>query len=204
MSSTRPLPFGFDSSQGSLRGPDGARVAALSTEFVQTLHVSLLDQFAENAQDVLYRSGYEWGLQDLVRVTQQLKNQLGARTDIWQMDAKFLLESWWAPLAEAGWGQVGFDCAAQARGVVFVELRDSAVVEALGASDQPVCHWYAGALAAAFSFLERAERHAVELQCRSMGATSCQFLVAPGAEIDSAETWRQQGTTAAEIVRRLR
>jgi uncharacterized protein len=202
--SARQHLFSPEPTQGSLRCATGERVAALSTEFVQTLHVTLVDQFAENAQDVLYRSGYDWGLQDLLRLTQELKAKLGVRTDIWQMDVRFILESWWAPLAEAGWGRAAFELGSLTRGVVFVELRESAVVSALGPSDQPVCHWYAGLFAGALSFVERAERHCVEVQCGALGAPTCQFIVAPGADIDSAETWRQQGTDAAEIIRRLR
>ena len=167
------------------------------------LHVTLVDQFAETAQDVLYRSGYEWGLQELVRVTPHLQRQLGGGNDIRQAGAKFILDAWWAGLAEGGWGDCTFDLGS-GRGVAVAELRDSAVVAALGPSDQPICHLYAGLFASALSFIERAERHCVEIQCRALGAATCRFIVAGGPEIDSAETWRQQGTTAAEIIRRLR
>jgi uncharacterized protein len=167
------------------------------------LHVTLVEQFAENAQDVLYRVGYEWGLQDLIRLAQQTQRQSAGRRDLWQTDAKSNLESWWTALADAGWGHCTFELAAPARGVATVELHDSAVVAALGASDQPICHLYAGLFAAALSFLQRTERHCVEIQCAALGAATCQFIVAAGSEIDSAETWRQQGTPASEIIRRL-
>jgi predicted hydrocarbon binding protein len=196
--------FQHDLAQGSLRRADDQRVAGLSVDFVQALHVAIIEQFGDNAQDVLYRSGYEWGLQDMVRLNQQLRTQFGNRADLWQMESKSVLESWWTPHAEAGWGRCEFDLTSLARGVVFVDLRESAVVSALSASDQPICHLYAGLFASVFSFFERTERHAVEVQCSAVGAPFCQFVIGPGVEVDSAETWRQQGAAPADILRRLR
>lgn len=187
-----------------MRRADGERVAALSRDFVQSLHIALLEQFAENAQDLLYRSGYDWGLQDMVRLTRQLKKQSGADADLWQMDEKSVFEAWWSALAETGWGRTTFDISGLARGIVIVELHDSAVVAAVGESDQPICHWYAGLFAAAVSFCARAERHGVEVQCAALGAPTCQFVIATGADVDAAETWRQQGAKPADIIRRLR
>lgn len=203
-SAARQNIFQFDSTHGSLRRNGTGRIAAFSSEFVQTLHVTLLEQFAETAQDVLYRSGYEWSLRELVRLTPQIQRQLGGSPDVRHAGPPVVLDAWWAPFAEAGWGQCTFEVASGERGVAVAELRESAVVAALGSSDQPICHLYAGLFAAALSFLQRAERHCVEIQCRALGAPTCQFVVAGGPEVDSAETWRQQGTGAAEIIRRLR
>ena len=194
----------IDSARGDLRRADGVRLAALSSEFVQALHGALLDQFTDDAQDVLYRSGYEWGLQDLVRLNRELRAQGGNESSVWRLQPGSVLETWWTPLADAGWGRCSFDVASLGRGVAIVELRDSMVVAALGAADLPVCHLYAGLFAAALSFFERTERHAVEVQCSAMGAAACQFVVAPGPEVDAAETWRQQGVAAAGIIQRLR
>ena len=200
-----PPIFHPDSAQGSLRRVDGQRVAALSVEWVHALHFALLEQFTDNAQDVLYRSGYDWGLQDMVRLNQHLHTKIGGGNfDLWQLDPKFILDSWWAPLAEAGWGRCTFDLVAVSRGIVFVDLQGSVIAAALAGSDQPVCHFYAGLFAGALSFFERAERHAVEVQCSGLGAATCLFVIGPGAEVDAAETWRQQGVAAAEILRRLR
>ena len=178
-------------------------MAALSLEFVQALHLAIIEQFGEYAQDVLYRSGYEWGLQEMIRLNQQLREDLGGNFDLWQAEAKFILEAWWEPLVEAGWGRCAFDLAKIARGIVWVELRGSVVAAAFPGSDDPVCHIYAGMFGGALSFFERSERHAVEIECAGARAALCRFLIAGGAEIDRAETWRQQGTAPAEIAQRL-
>ena len=197
--------FQPDLQKGSLRRPNGQRVAALSLEFIESFHLTLLDRFTDAAQDVLYRAGFEWGLQDMVRLNEQLHRDLGGgNLDLWQMDAKFILESWWTPHVEAGWGRCTFDLSSNSRGLVLAELQSSMVATAFAGSDQPVCHLYAGLLAGGVSFYERTERHGVELQCAAMGSKTCIFVVGPGSEVDSAETWRQQGASAADIARRLR
>jgi predicted hydrocarbon binding protein len=191
--------------EGTLRRADGARLAVVPVELLVALHHHLFDQFSEESQDLLYRSGFEQGLQDMVRLNQELREQYGSGTfDLWQMDAKFILDTWWDTLSQAGWGSCSFDLAAFARGVVVVELDASPVAAALGRTDHPICHFFAGLFAGVISFFERAERHATEIECRAAGGATCRFLVANGGDVDSAEGWRQQGMPAAEIIRRLR
>lgn len=189
---------------GALRRADAGRVAALAVEFVHDLHFALVENLGDSAQDVLYRTGYEWGLQDMLRLNQHLREEIGGSNfDLWQMDAKFVIDSWWAALAESGWGTCQFDFSRLSRGVVCAELKDSIVAQALDGAEQPVCHLYAGLFAGALSFFERAERHAVEIQCQAMAHDSCRFVIGPGAEVDNAESRRQQGASATEIIRRL-
>lgn len=197
--------FQPDPVEGSLRRANGSRLAVVPADFLLALHVYLFEHFADNSQDVLYRSGYEQGLLDLVRLNHELREQYGSESfDLWQMDAKFILDSWWEPLAQAGWGRCTFDLSALSRGIVFVDLDDSPIAEALGNTEHPVCHFLAGLFAGTMSFFERAERHATEIECRAAGGSQCRFIVAAGGDVDSAEGWRQQGLSAAEIIRRLR
>lgn len=194
-----------DPSLGSLRHPNGARLAAIPADFLLWLHLHLFEHFADDSQDILYRSGYENGLQDLVRLGRELREQFGSESfDLWQMDAKFILGAWWEPLEQAGWGRCTFELSAPARGITFVSLEDSPIAAALGSAEHPICHFFAGLFAGVISFLDRAERHGTELECRAAGGALCRFLIAPGGEVDSAEGWRQQGVPIAEIIRRLR
>jgi uncharacterized protein len=166
------------------------------------LHFTLVELTAENAADVLYRSGYEWALQEMVGLAARLRSA-NPPADLWQAEPKSILESWWAGFAAGGWGDATFDVSAIARGRVFVELRSSAVVATLGSVDEPVCHLYAGMFAGAVSFFQRIERHAAEVQCAGMAAASCTFVVGPGPDIDAVEGWRQQSVAPPEILRRL-
>jgi predicted hydrocarbon binding protein len=190
--------------RGTLRHLTG-NVSKVSLELVHGFHASLVGQFPENAADVLYRCGYEWALQDMVGLNSRLREEIGGSGfDLWQMEAKFVYESWWTLLQDTGWGRCTFDFGSATRGILVIQLQGSAVAAALAGSEEPVCHLHAGMFAGAVSFFDRGERHAVELQCAAMGAESCQFIVGSGADIDAAETWRQQGTSAGEIIRRFR
>lgn len=187
-----------------MRRAGGERVTAISIEMIGGLYQSLVNLFGDKSRDLFYRTGYEWALQDMVMLNQRLHDEIGgANVDLWQMDAKFIMESWWTPIGEAGWGRCTFNFAAQSQGLVFVELHDSAVAAPFAEAEAPVCHLYSGLFAGALSFFERTERHAVEIQCHAQGAASCQFIVGPGAKIDAAEAMRVKGTPPLEIVSRL-
>jgi predicted hydrocarbon binding protein len=204
VSSHSPHPFPSDFAQGSLRNLQEERVVAVSVDLIETLHATLGQQFGEAAPDLLYRSGYECSLQDMSVLSQKLTVEMsGSNLDLWQMDAKYILQKWWEPLAEAGWGCATFDVSALARGRVIVDVIGSPMARVFTGGRAPVCHFHAGMYAGAVSFFERNERHATELQCCANGHGSCRFLVTTGAEIDSAETWRKQGTSALDIARRL-
>lgn len=189
---------------GTLLRSDGQSVALLPLEFMQSFHLELRNQFGDAARDVLYRSGYEWGLQDMLRLNRHLRTAPGGGGfDLWQREASFVLATWWKPLAESGWGVCHLDLSRQAHGIVCAELQHSVVAQAVDHADQPACHFYAGLLAGALSLFERTERHAVELGCRAMGHESCTFIVGRGTDIDAAESWRQQGNSAEDIIRRF-
>lgn len=204
-SSLRQAQIQTDRSLGTLRRANGTRLVGAPADFLLSLHLHLFDHFADTSQDVLYRSGFEQGLQDLVGLGQELREQYGSASfDLWQMDTKFILETWWRSLEEAGWGHAVFDVAALPRGIVLVGLEESPIATALGSAEHPICHFFAGLFAGALSFIERAERHATELECLAAGGAQCRFFVGPGSAVDSSEGWRQQGVPIAEIIRRLR
>jgi predicted hydrocarbon binding protein len=202
---TRDESFIPQPAEGALRLPDGRRVTVLTASYFQFLTTELATSLDDQTRHALYKIGYEWALQDLVRLSRELAAEFGggANLDLWQMDAKFVLDRWWAPLGAAGWGSCRFDLSALSRGFAFVELRHSVVAAHAAGSIHPACHLYAGLFAGAVSFLERIERHAVETQCTALGATECRFVVGPGPQIDEVESWRQQRILPEEIRRRL-
>jgi predicted hydrocarbon binding protein len=178
-------------------------VAAWSEVFLRTLHLSLAPEPTDAARLVLYRAGFEWGLQELLHLSRRIREESGSDHDLWQTDATVVFERWSAPLAVAGWGTWTFDRSAHARGLTVVELRHSAVTAALKSeppSAEPVCHLYAGLFAGALSFYDRTEAHAIETSCAALGDDCCRFLVGAGPLIDRAEAARRQGAKHADIV----
>ncbi len=204
-SSPRQTFYKTDPTQGTLRLASGARLAVVPLDFLRAVHVQLFEHFSDNCQDLLYRSGYEQGLQEMVQLNEDLQEQYGGGSfDLWQMDAKFILETWWSLHAQAGWGRCTFDLTALTRSIVVIDLEDNPIPAALGHSEYPICHFFAGLFAGVVSFYERAERHATELECRAVAGPRCRFVVAAGGDVDSAEGLRQQGVATAEILGRLR
>jgi predicted hydrocarbon binding protein len=191
--------------EGTLRLPDGQRAALLPAIFFRHLALELTTSLDDSPRHVLYKFGYDWALRDMVRLSRELGEEFGggANLDLWQMDAKFVLDRWWAPLAACGWGACTFDLSSLSRGFGFIELRHSIVAAHASGATQPSCHLYAGLFAGALSFFERVERHAAEFQCAALGAPSCRFVVGPGPQVDEVESWRVQHITAEEIRRRL-
>jgi predicted hydrocarbon binding protein len=187
--------------QGALRQSDGQRTALVPLDFLQDLRVALTQEFGDGARHLLYCAGFDWSLRDMVRLGERLRGQPGSgHLDLWQMEAKFVLDSWWEPLADAGWGTCQFS--PLPHGFMLAEITHSAPAAA-GSATAPACDLCAGLFAGALSFFARAERHAVEVQCAALGPPSCLFIAGAPPHIDAVETWRQQNLPAAEIRRRI-
>lgn len=188
---------------GSLLTPDGRRVAALPETLLQALHRGRKGSAPDQARQAIYRAGYEWGLQEMLQLSEHLRDEFSDRRDLWQMDAPFVLERWAAPFAATGWGACIFDLTSHDKGLMFVELRQSAAAAAVGETAVPACDLYAGLFAGALSFYDRAESHAIETECVALGHACCRFIVGPGRLIDQAETARHSGRSHDAICRLL-
>lgn len=198
--------------EGALLTPDGRRVTALPETLMRELHAGLDGPGADLTRQLLYHAGYEWGLQDMLQLSQRMRAEadLPDNRDLWKMDAPFVLERWSAPFAAAGWGACIFDLSAHGKGITFVELRQSASASAFNdltnsigsRASAPVCHLYAGLFAGALSFYDRVESHAVEIECSALGHACCRFIIGPGPIIDQAENARHSGA-GSESIRRL-
>lgn len=190
---------------GAVLLEDGRRGSGWPAVSLQALHRSLDLENPDAAKHLLYRVGFEWGLQDLLQFSLRVRDELGRKPgeDLWKLDAATALARWATPLAAAGWGQWKFDRSNLAHGITLVELQASAVAATLAspAPRDPVCHLYAGLFAGALSFYDRTELHAVETECAAMGSPCCRFLVASGPVIDRAETARRGGANHDAIVR---
>lgn len=189
-------------SDGSLLTPDGRRVIALPEALLQALHRGRKGSASVQARQAIYRTGYEWGLQDMLQLSDRRRDEFSDRRDLWQMDAPFVLEHWAAPFAATGWGACIFDLTSHDKGLMFVELRQSAAAAAVGETTVPACDLYAGLFAGALSFFDRAESHAIETECVALGHACCRFIVGPGRLIDQAETARLAGRSH-DAIRRL-
>lgn len=196
--------FRSDEEQGTIHLRDGQRAARVSEDFVVGLHGGLEEDVGDASNLIMYKCGIEWGLQDMKRFNNRMRHEFGGgKIDIWQMNQRFVFETWWWPLTVGGWGSWSLDLTFQSKKTVFVEIRNSAVAQSMQRVGKPVCHLYAGMFAGVFSFFNKEDRQCIEVQCYSMGNDCCKFMVGPEKHVNAAEFWRQEGATAEEIHARM-
>jgi len=196
--------FQHDPEQGAIYLRDGQRASKVNEAFITGLHQGIEEEVGDAGALLMYQCGREWAKQDMQRFNARMRHEFGGgKQDIWQMNMRFVLESWWWPLNVTGYGAWKLDLSFKQRDLTVVELRNSAVAQSMKLVGKPVCHMYAGLFAGVFSFYEREERNGIEVQCYSMGNDVCKFLIGNEKKIDAAKFWRQEGASANEIVDNL-
>jgi hypothetical protein len=178
------------------------RVARVTEDFVNGLQLGVEEEVGQgNGGLLMYKCGHEWGAQDMKRFNDRMRQEFGGgKLDIWQMNKRFVFETWWWPLTIEGFGGWTLDLSFSNQGLTVVEIRNSAVAHAMKIVGKPVCHLYAGLFAGVFSVYEREEKQCIEVQCYSMGNDVCKFMVGNEKQVNAAEFWRQEGATASEIL----
>jgi predicted hydrocarbon binding protein len=196
--------FREDTEDGILRLRDGQRAARVSEDFIAGLHHGLDEEVGAASGLIMYQCGVNWARHDMKRFNERMRHEFGGgKLDIWQMNRKFVLESWWWPLTITGWGSWTVDLSNAGRGLTLIEVRNSAVAQSMKQIGKPVCNAYAGLFAGAMSFLDRTERSSIEVQCYAMGNDVCKFLVGDEKEVNAAEFWRTEGASGDEILGRV-
>ncbi|MCC5840782.1 MAG: hypothetical protein JJT96_11705 [Opitutales bacterium] len=192
--------FRHEKDEGALFLRDGQRAARVSEDFILGLHSGLDEDVGDASNLIMYKCGVEWGLQDMKRFNNRMRHEFGGgKLDIWQMDPRFVFETWWWPLTVEGWGGWTLDLSFRKRGITFIEIRNSAVARSMQRVGKPVCHLYAGMFAGVMSYFEKIDRQSIEVQCYSMGNDCCKFMVGPEKQVNAAEFWHQEGASADEI-----
>ncbi len=193
--------FRSDPSSGAIFLRDGQRAAKVDEAFINGLHLGMEEEVGGAGALLMYKCGKAWGIQDMKRFNDRMRQEFGGgKLDVWQMNKRFVFESWWWPLTMTGFGAWSLDLSFADKGLVVVEIRNSAVAKSMQLLGKPVCHLYAGLFAGVMSVYERRERESIELQCYSMGHDVCKFLIGDEKRVNAAEFWRQEGANASEII----
>lgn len=193
--------YSFDNAGGSISDWNEARNIFTSEDFIIGLIEGLEEEVGSASSVVMYNIGKEWGKRDTNFFQGWFEKEYGK--DIGQCSLPFVLEMWWWPFISQGWGNWEVDLSEQKNGFMFVNIFDSAVARTLGDVGKPVCHIYAGLFAGFFSGLVRKQLNCIEIQCYSMGATYCKFLLGKQDRIDAATFWQNEGALARDIEKRL-
>ncbi|MEO1173459.1 MAG: V4R domain-containing protein, partial [Myxococcota bacterium] len=177
------------------------RCMLVTEDFVVGFQLALEEAVGDAAGEIMYRSGFNWGVEDISTFVKNYEAEYGYR--VGESNFGAVLESWWWPLQSSGWGAWRFDLSKKSDGLIFVDLYDSAVAKTLGNVGRVVCHYYAGLFAAAFGYFANRELSGIEVQCYGMGEEYCRFLIGASKRINAAQFWIQEGATGAEVVERI-
>lgn len=196
--------FHVDEDRGAIHLYGGQRAARVSEAFVNGIHMGVEEEVGSSSSLLMYRFGYQWGLNDMKNFNDRMRQEFGGgKLDVWQMNPRFVFETWWWPLTIEGFGGWSLDMSFRNKEITVVEIRNSAVAQSMARAGKPVCHLYAGLFAGVFSVYDRDEREAIEVQCYAMGNDVCKFLIGNKKQVNAVEFWRQEGATAAEIFSKL-
>ena len=196
--------FNHDREAGVVHLKTNTRGVHVTEDFIVGLQKGLEEEVGDAAGMVMYKAGYEWGLQDMKEFETRFEREFGGRTKMNEANIMFVLEQWWWPLTAEGWGTWSVDFSNRKQGLIFVDVYDSAVAKSLGNIGKPVCHMYAGLLAGVFTYFSKRELSGIEIQCYGMGETYCKFLIGSEKKVNAASFWVQEGASSGEIMDKVR
>lgn len=73
---------------------DGQRSVLASEDFISGLHSGTTEEVGDAFNLIMYKCGFEWGANDMKRFANRMRHEFGGgKTDIWNMNRKFVFES---------------------------------------------------------------------------------------------------------------
>ncbi|HUO52236.1 MAG TPA: V4R domain-containing protein [Gemmatimonadaceae bacterium] len=102
---------------------------------------------------------------------------------------------------ELGWGTLTVSALSDA--VAMVETADWGEADPQAALDHPACHFTTGMFADFFGRLSGAPLAVLEVECRSMGAPRCRFLLGSSEVLQHIFQEMERGTSYQDAARQL-
>lgn len=193
--------YRHDANKGILTNVYGQRLIRVSEDFLVAILGGLEDELGDAAGEVMYKVGYEWGMEDMKSFTKRVQAEF--ELELSKMGMGLLMETWWWPLQIEGWGGWHYDLRQGKQGLIFIDLYESAVAKSVGDIGKVVCYFYAGMFAAVFSVLAKRHLACIEIQCYGMGEDYCKFLISTEKRVNAAAFWRSEGATSSDIMKKV-
>ncbi|HPA20830.1 MAG TPA: 4-vinyl reductase [Verrucomicrobiae bacterium] len=190
----------LDPVSGLLSSSFGHRTVMVPDALIAATESVLNEAMGEAGGMVWYQTGVSVGRRNMEGFAARARREAG--TD-WAAKRRSILDQWLWPFRAVGWGIWSPDFSFERNGLTVMEVDRSVIARSAGRAGRPVCHLFSGMLAGALSVLDRAPREAAEIQCYSMGHDSCRFVVGEPTQVERAESWRREGATGGDIIRRL-
>ena len=175
-----------DLEMGLLENRQGDRLLALPEALIQGIYAGLDKETGQATRLVLYNCGRWWGKNLYSRFVEELTDYYG--TPLSDMPMVEFLQSLQNCWKTHGWGHIELDSSSQHRGLLVVQIWNSAYARLAPKSNQPVCQLEAGVLASFFGQLSGRELYCLQTTCESMGADCNRFIIGLPKRLEPAET----------------
>lgn len=190
-----------DLRSGTVRNRAGARLVALTEDFLAGLCGGLSDACGDRAADVLKAIGRAYGRAEGQRLAAELEAYYGRPV------ADFPLAVTDSCLREAfshhGWGTVKADFGRYEKGVLVAAVDHAPFAALVGRSDRPVEALLAGLLAGLFSHFAGVELDCMQTECPTRGAANSRFVLTVPSRLAAVAGWAEAGRSHDEIVTEL-
>jgi predicted hydrocarbon binding protein len=191
-----------DLRKGTLFNRSGTKMCLMPSELLFGLRKALEDETGDAWRAILKRCGRIWGN----RVARRFQREV---TDYYGRPMHDLPMSEFTQLLEAyfrchGWGNLRLDFSLASSGIITARLTNSAMVEVLGTSPQPVDSIISGLLAALIAQVsDRTDLECYETECTAMGATCCRFIIGLQGRLAKVPDWVESGVGHDDCIARL-
>src|SRR5439155_21330852 len=134
--------FRADAAAGAVSNIYGQRVLRVTGNFFRALSKAVTDGAGDQASHVQYQIGRAWGEASMKAFVHRLEQEYEIEFE--KMGMGMMLETWWWQMRAAGWATWRYDFRHARNGLVFIDLHNSMVADALGRLGAVACSLYAG------------------------------------------------------------
>lgn len=183
---------------GTITNRAGARMIALTDDFLVSLHNALEAQLGGKAAVVLSEFARDWGRHAGEQFAAEIEKHHGKPL------SQLPLGLFGADLTEAfrhhGWGVFHFDFANYAQGLLIVEVEQPILGSIVKPAGRPADRMLAEFLAGMFSAFAGEQLATLQTECRSCGSPRSRFVLTIPERIRSVEKLAQAGKGHIQLV----
>jgi hypothetical protein len=185
--------------RGTIHSQSGARQIFITEDLMRGLQIAVEAETGRAAGFVLYGCGRTWGERIYKRwdrefqtlSVQPLNQRPFADFEVWL--SSFFINS--------GWGSLELDFTHERDGVVICNVDHSFIASTIeNTGDEPVCHLFAGVLAAFFSGASDTLLDAIEFECAGCGDAHCRFAISSATRIEAVRMAQYDGTRGKDLL----
>lgn len=185
--------------RGTVANRAGTKMCYMPAELVLGLIQILQEETGEEWRKILHRVGRIWGRRVAKRFQKEIAGFFGR--PLHEMPVREFLPVLEGYFGYHGWGRLKVDLTHAEAGYIMARLENSAFVEILGASEEPVDSIVCGLLSEFFGQIsERTDIDCVETECAARGRPSCHFVIGIEARLAAVRRMSEEGMAHDQIV----